>query len=422
MNHLSLFSGSGIGTLAAQEAGIVTVAHAENDSACCYCLERLWPDARLFRDVRDVTAESVADLGPIDIISGGFPCTDISTAGKGAGLGTEENPTRSGLWYEFARVIREVRPTWCLIENVPALRVRGGDRVTNDLEAMAYEWEAVVVGADDVGAPHRRKRVWIIGRRLEHTKHDGQSDAEVAGCFGSRGHDGTAGTRTAEQSAGSVDGGSRRTNVGNSGCERRQQDAGGSSCDEETHGRAGRKQRQQDGDNEPCRASEVAGLANPIGDLCGRGGDEPERGTEGRTAAGRAGEAVAYSERQRLEGTWCERWEQQRIRIGERTHLVCNRWPARPGEPQHPWEAPRLVEFGLGSPVNELARRIHERLDGSGNGISPDRAASRANKTLLRMCGNSWVFPLAKLLFELIVELDRGTMRTAQASLPPEPF
>lgn len=176
MRHLSLFSGSGIGTLAAQAVGIETVAHAENDPACCYCLERLWPGVRLFRDVRDVTDESVADLRPVDIISGGFPCTDISTAGKGAGLGTEENPTRSGLWYEFARVIREVRPTWVLLENVFALRVRGGDRVCQDLEASGYTWEAVVVGADDVGAPHRRKRVWIVahnqGERCDTRRRD----------------------------------------------------------------------------------------------------------------------------------------------------------------------------------------------------------------------------------------------------------
>src|SRR3990172_200606 len=137
MNHLSLFSGSGIGTLAAAACGIRTVAHAENDPACCYCLERLWPGVRLFRDVRDVTAESVADLGTIDLIDGGFPCTDISMAGKGAGLGTEENPTRSGLWYEFARVIREVRPRFVLVENTPALRLRGADRVLADSASQA---------------------------------------------------------------------------------------------------------------------------------------------------------------------------------------------------------------------------------------------------------------------------------------------
>jgi DNA (cytosine-5)-methyltransferase 1 len=173
MNHVSLFTGSGIGTLAAQAAGIVTVAHAENDPACCYCLERIWPGVRLFRDVRDVTTESVADLGPIDICSGGFPCVDISTAGKGAGLGTEENPTRSGLWFEFARVIREIRPRYVLVENVPALLVRGGDRVLTDLEEAGYTWWAFILGAWAVGAPHKRDRVWIVGRRMEHAESAG---------------------------------------------------------------------------------------------------------------------------------------------------------------------------------------------------------------------------------------------------------
>lgn len=159
MRHLSLFSGSGIGTLAAQAAGIVTVAHAENDPACCYCLERLWPDARLFRDVREVTAESVADLGQIDIISAGWPCQGFSVANKHAkGL----NDARSGLWSEVSRILEEVCPAWFVGENSPAIRVRGIDKVLSDLERIGYaSWQGVVP-AYAVGLRHHRKRCWIV--------------------------------------------------------------------------------------------------------------------------------------------------------------------------------------------------------------------------------------------------------------------
>lgn len=172
MRHLSLFSGSGIGTLAAAACGIQTVAHAENDPACCYCLERLWPGARLFRDVRDVTAESVADIGPIDIVSAGWPCQGFSVANKYAkGL----DDARSGLWSEVERTLEEIRPTWFLGENSPAIRVRGIDRVLSDLERLGYaSWQGVVP-AYAVGLRHHRKRCWIVA----HTGSDGQQRLQV---------------------------------------------------------------------------------------------------------------------------------------------------------------------------------------------------------------------------------------------------
>ena len=77
MRHLSLFTGSGIGTLAAAECGIETVAQCENDPACCYALQKLWPDAHLFKDVHDVSATALRDFLPIDIISGGYRVSEI---------------------------------------------------------------------------------------------------------------------------------------------------------------------------------------------------------------------------------------------------------------------------------------------------------------------------------------------------------
>src|SRR5262249_35665923 len=117
-----------------------------------------------------------ADVPRCDLIAGGFPCQDISAAGKGAGIGG----TRSGLWFEMARIIAGVRPAWVLVENVPALRARGADRVLADLEEIGYTCWPFVVGAWAVGAPHRRDRVWIVahrdggGRRIDRAAATGR--------------------------------------------------------------------------------------------------------------------------------------------------------------------------------------------------------------------------------------------------------
>jgi DNA (cytosine-5)-methyltransferase 1 len=96
--------------------------------------------------------------GKIDIITGGFPCQDISVAGKGSGISGE----RSGLWKEMYRIISEVRPRFAFVENSPTLTSRGLGTVLGDLAKIGYDAEWCVLGADDVGAPHRRKRIWIL--------------------------------------------------------------------------------------------------------------------------------------------------------------------------------------------------------------------------------------------------------------------
>ena len=110
----------------------------------------IWDDVRTF--------DGKPWRGKVDIVCGGFPCQDISCAGKGAGIDGE----RSGLWSEFARVISEVRPRYVFVENSPMLAVRGLGRVLGDLSESGYDAEWIVMGADDCGAPHRRKRMWIL--------------------------------------------------------------------------------------------------------------------------------------------------------------------------------------------------------------------------------------------------------------------
>ena len=153
--HLDLFSGIGGFALAARWAGIETIGFCEIDKYAQKVLQKNFPGVPIYEDVTKLNGSEFKD---IYLLTGGFPCQDISIAGKGAGIEGE----RSGLWSELFRIIGEVRPRYALIENVPALTFRGGTRVIGDLAEIGYDTEWQIVGADDVGAPHRRKRIWIV--------------------------------------------------------------------------------------------------------------------------------------------------------------------------------------------------------------------------------------------------------------------
>jgi DNA (cytosine-5)-methyltransferase 1 len=156
MNVLDLFSGIGGFSLGLERAGMRTVAFCEIDPYCRAVLAKHWPGVPCFDDVRKLTAADITE--PVDVICGGFPCQDISVAGKGAGLAGE----RSGLWREYARLIGEIRPRYVIVENVAALLGRGLSTVLGDLSEIGYDAEWHVISAADVGAPHRRERVWIV--------------------------------------------------------------------------------------------------------------------------------------------------------------------------------------------------------------------------------------------------------------------
>jgi DNA (cytosine-5)-methyltransferase 1 len=296
----------------------------EIDPFCCAVLRKNFPEARV--DSRSIELVQPADLAGYDqchffagiggfplglswagfslpIWTGGFPCQDISTAGAGVGLGG----SRSGLWWEWFRLIRACRPHRLLIENVAALKARGADEVIDALESQGYTCWPMVVGAEAAGAPHKRERVWIACRLADAERLDG-----------------------------------------------------------------------------------------------GRGGDEPQRRPEGRAAAEGAGacggeladadlggerrEAKAFHAGQPKPSGGCERLAdapEQRLEVdgptehaGERTAAAGSRWPSRPGEPQHDWEAPRLVESGVGGAADGLPRRLagskrRNRLRALGNAVVP---------------------------------------------------
>lgn len=156
MRVLDLFSGIGAFSLGLERAGMRTVAFCEIEQACREHLWEHWPDVPNYGDVRCLRASEVP--GAIDLICGGFPCQDISEAGKRVGIEGE----RSGLWSEYMRLVRELRPDWVVAENVPALKYRGYDRVASDLEAAGYACRPFVVGALHVGASQSRLRAWVV--------------------------------------------------------------------------------------------------------------------------------------------------------------------------------------------------------------------------------------------------------------------
>lgn len=159
LNVLDLFSGIGGFSLGLERAGMRTVAFCELEPFCRAVLAKHWPHVPCYDDVRTLTADRLARDGiTVNVICGGFPCQDVSLAGKGAGLAGE----RSGLWYEFHRLIEEIRPRYAIIENVAALRSRGLDAVLGSLAAIGYDAEWHCIRAARVGLPHSRDRVWIV--------------------------------------------------------------------------------------------------------------------------------------------------------------------------------------------------------------------------------------------------------------------
>ena len=161
MNELALFAGAGGGILGGHLLGWRTVCAVEWEPyAACVLAARqndgLLPPFPIWDDIQ--TFDGRPWRGIVDVVSGGFPCQDISIAGRGDGLDGE----RSGLWREMARVVSEVRPCYVYIENSPMLAARGGTRVIADLTALGYDTKWDVMGAADVGAPHQRDRMWVL--------------------------------------------------------------------------------------------------------------------------------------------------------------------------------------------------------------------------------------------------------------------
>ena len=161
INGLDLFTGIG-GISLALQPWVRTVCYVEIEPYCQQVIQTRikagdLEDAPIWDDIR--TFDPTPWIGSVDIITGGFPCQDISTAGKGVGLGGE----RSGLFFEIMRLAEEIQPKFLFLENVQAIRTRGLDRVGIELANHGYDYRWDSLSAYDVGAPHQRRRWWCLG-------------------------------------------------------------------------------------------------------------------------------------------------------------------------------------------------------------------------------------------------------------------
>jgi DNA (cytosine-5)-methyltransferase 1 len=172
LNGLDLFSGIGGIALALSE-WVKPIAYCENERyAQGVLLSRMrsgeLPVAPIWDDVRTLSRESL--LVDVDVISGGFPCQDISVAGNGAGLAGE----RSGLYFEIRRLVSELRPRFVFLENVPAITLRGLEQITLDFTQVGYDTRWTIISAAEIGAPHLRERWWLLAH--DSSKRWGQDE------------------------------------------------------------------------------------------------------------------------------------------------------------------------------------------------------------------------------------------------------
>lgn len=309
----SLFSGIGGLELGLEWAGLGHVVwQVEQDEFCRSVLAKHWPDAERFDDVRTVGAHCLA---PVDLICGGFPCQDLSYAGKGAGLAG----ARSGLWSEYRRIVGELRPRFVVVENVAALLARGLGDVLGDLAALGYDAEWHCLRASDVGAPHRRDRLFIVAytERVRELQPKGREPDEWRW-------------------------------VGDSGQDVAYANAGG---------RRERSRAFTDETGEPEPENGGQGMADSHESRLERW-REPIAGSANEWASREGGPQRPNNDGPRGAES----------RLGREPHGLparVDRWPAPPHEAQHEWEAPRVCAPG----PNRSAR-----LKAQGNAVVPQVA------------------------------------------------
>ena len=172
MNHLDLFSGIGGFSLALERVGFKTIGFCEIDPYCRLLLQKHWKGVTIHNDIKKLEAKDISK--PVDILTGGFPCQPYSVAGKQKG--TDDNRY---LWPDMFRIIKEVKPTFVIAENVRGIiNIQNGmvfETVCSDLEAEGFEVQSFIIPAAGVGAPHKRERVWIVG----YSKHNGSLTSKI---------------------------------------------------------------------------------------------------------------------------------------------------------------------------------------------------------------------------------------------------
>ena len=182
LKHLDLFSGIGGFSLGLESAGLVeTVAFCDFDKYCQQVLNKNFPGVPVYGDVKELNYDKLkADgINQIDIITGGYPCQPFSVAGRKKG---EQDPRH--VWPEMFRLIKELRPTWVIGENVGGHIKLGLDTVLENLESEGYSARTFSISASSVGANHKRERVWIVGYSTNNRRNESTSDSQTRRAFG----------------------------------------------------------------------------------------------------------------------------------------------------------------------------------------------------------------------------------------------
>ena len=332
MRVLSLFSGIGSHDLGLEWAGMTIVGQVEIDDYCQTILEKHWPKVKRWTDITTVPVAHLRRLKP-RIITGGFPCQDISVAGKQKGIVEGE---RSALWWHMWRIIRDVRPRWVLVENVPALRTKGADGVLASLEGLGYTCWPLVVGAWAVGAPHRRNRVWIVA----HSESLGR---------GERNRKPRNERKRRDQSTDS------RLNVANTNSNRIWIQSG-----------------RRDGQNRKDPSFII--------DADSMGNSNSQSGSTSEVEARCSMVATEQSSPQsggsdKLGDTASKRCQRGN---GREPHLT---FPARPNCPQEGWEHPRAIESKVGGPADGTTRRLALKALGNAN---PPQVVALIGRAIMR--------------------------------------
>lgn len=323
----SLFSGIGgleLGIEAAlSERGIAhhVAWQVERDPFPRSILAKHWPKAD--RTVEDVTLASASNLAPVDLICGGFPCQDLSYAGKGAGLEGE----RSGLWSEYRRIVCELRPRIVIVENVAALLTRGVERVLGDLAALGYDARWRCVRASDVGAPHRRERLFIVANR------DSGRPQRGAGNVGGEGGEETSGRDPVAVAA---------------------------QCGDQTLADCDSERRKGSRRSKQARGPVIVRSGEGVADTrCEHGWKGGGNGSARKAAKHQRRSATAREPRIAVS---CMGRNPDGISARVDAPAIPDRWPTGPGEAQAEWEPPRTT-------AKEQDRA--KRLKALGNAVVP---------------------------------------------------
>lgn len=405
MTFGSLFSGIGGLDLGLEWAGMRCVWQCEIDVFCRKVLAKHWPSITCYDDVMKINKS----VDSIDLLCGGFPCQPHSVAGKRKGKDDERN-----LWPECIRLVRLLRPRWCLFENVPGLLTTMFGQVCDELRGASYEIWTLVLGADDVGAPHRRKRIWIVAKSNSR---------------GSRGETGNAKHKRRGASKGG------RTSI-QASAERRAGaaigDAGTADTDElgntEHNGLATTEKRRGDRTRNDCSKTGKDQARQPSGSIDEKLADtrKQESGrlaqSEGRNTDSEVRESGSRG--LAIQADAAIRGDRREITNRD---FPRSRWPSRPGEPQHDWEYPRLISNPNTRPGHGKRHQRNEgdqRSDGnagaeielcgasesgvgqSAHGLS--RRLARLRREQLKALGNSVVPQVAELIGRAIMYADKN--------------